>query len=997
MPSLEEKQASGLRLQASGQKPTFKLPIAGQRSDNHWRGLAELQARAEPTRELQAEAPAEVSRRGLLQLMGASAAMATLGGCLKPPEQKILPYTRQPPEVTPGNPLHYATCSTIDGRATGILATANEGRPTKIDGNPQHPSSRGTIGVLEQAGLLQLYDPQRLKVVQYQTGPRSWRDFLSSTAANSRLLSERGGEGLRFLLEPNSSPLIGHLRQRLIQTYPKAKFSSWSAIPLQQIHDGARLAFGSPYETRVDLSKASVVCSLDADLLAALPGNLPAMKAWSQKRDPALGAMGRLYAVESNLTVTGMNADHRLRVKPTGVQRFGLALLGRLASQVPALKRYAPLAQRFALGAEQARFADALAKDLVRAGRGALVAAGPRQPAVLHAAAHAINAALGSDGAAQAKPVLHDTDAGPRALRILAEEMRVNRVDTLVITAWNPVYGAPADLNFGKALSQVPHSIYRSLYDDETAARAGWVLPALHPLESWGDARAHDGTVTFQQPLIAPLYAGVSEAEVLAAFLGEGDRSAYHQLREQWSQTDDGTWEKWLADGFVEGTATRPEAVALNHAAVFAAALQIPPEESGAGYEINIVPDYRVYDGRFGNVAWMQELPDPVTKLTWENAALLSPTTALKLGVKQGELVDLGLSGPPAHAPVVIAPGHADDCVTVALGYGRSGAGEELCRGIGFDTATLRHSDAPWFAAGLTVVPVGRKAQLAQTQEHHSMEGRTIAVTTTVARLKEASEELAEQRGTPLSFHAPQQYPGHRWGMAIDLSRCTGCSSCVVACQAENNIPVVGKEQMARSRDMHWIRVDRYFTGDDAGNPGVVFQPLMCVHCESAPCEYVCPVNATVHSDEGLNEMVYNRCVGTRYCSNNCPYKVRRFNFFSYTSDYTDVEKMVFNPDVTVRARGVMEKCSYCVQRIERVRIRTRVAGSEIKDGDIVTACQQACPSNAIVFGDLNDRDARVTQLHLEERRYDLLHELGTRPRTAYLARVMNPNPELGS
>jgi molybdopterin-containing oxidoreductase family iron-sulfur binding subunit len=944
------------------------------------------------------EAPAEVSRRGILQLLGASAAMATLSGCLKPPDEKILPYTRQPPEVTPGNPLHYASCSTIDGRATGILVTASEGRPTKVEGNPEHPSSRGSSGVLEQAELLRLYDPQRLKVVQYKQTPRSWRDFLNATAANARVLRARGGEGLRFLMEPSSSPLVGRLRQRLIERYPKAKFSSWSAIPLQQIHDASQLAFGAAYETRLDLSRANLVCSLDADLLAALPGNLPHMKAWARKRDPSLGAMGRLYAVESNLTVTGMNADHRLRLKPTEVQRFGLALLGRLASQVPALSKYAPLAQRFALGTEGARFANALAKDLVRAGRGALVAVGPRQPAALHAAAHAINSALNSDCAAQAKPVLHDTDAGPRALRELAEEMRKGSVATLVITAWNPAYGAPADLNFGTALSQVPHSVYRTLYADETAQRAGWVVPALHPLESWGDARAHDGTVTFQQPLISPLYAGATEMEVLAAFLGEGDRSAYAQLREQWKSTaaDDLTWEKWLADGFIDGTATRPESTAVRHEAILAAAMRVPPAETAPSLEINIVPDYRVYDGRFGNVAWMQELPDPVTKLTWENAALLSPATAASLGVRQGEVVELGLKGPPAHAPVLIAPGHADGCVTVAMGYGRRSAGEELCKDLGFDTATLCHSDAPWFGPGLTVMPTGARQTLAQTQEHHSMEGRLIVATTTVGRLKATSEELADHRGMPLTFHMPQQYPGHKWGMAIDLSRCTGCSACMVACQSENNIPVVGKEGVARSREMHWLRVDRYFTGDESANPGVVFQPLMCVHCESAPCEYVCPVNATVHSDEGLNEMVYNRCVGTRYCSNNCPYKVRRFNFFSYTSSYSEVEKMAFNPDVTVRARGVMEKCTYCVQRIERARIRTRVEGRELRDGDIVTACQQACPTTAIVFGDLNDMSARVTRLHLEERRYDLLHELGTRPRTAYLARVMNPNPELG-
>ncbi|HET7789043.1 MAG TPA: Fe-S-cluster-containing hydrogenase [Myxococcales bacterium] len=981
--------------------PSLKsLPIAGQ-EQKLWRGLDELRAPPSPSRELGPEAPSDdgTSRRTVLQLLGASAALATLGGCLKPPDEKILPYTRQPPEVTPGNPLHYASASVLGGRATGVLVTANEGRPTKIEGNPEHPSSRGAVGALEQAELLRLYDPQRLKVVQFRNEPKAWRDFLQGTLARARILRDGKGAGLRFLMEPNSSPLVGHLRQRLLDAYPEAKFSSWSAIPLQEIHDGSQLAFGGAYDTRLDVSQAAVVLSLDSDLLAALPGTLPLMRQWADKRDPAKGPMARLYAVEPNLTVTGMNADHRLRVKPTDVQRFGLSLLGRLAAQVPALSRYAPLAQRFELSPEQAKFADALARDLVRAGRGALVSVGARQGAVLHAAAHAINSALGSACAAQARTVLHDGDAGPRALRQLVEEMRAGRVDTLVVTAWNPVYGAPSDLNFGKALSQVPHSVYHSLYMDETAKRAGWVIPALHPLESWGDARGYDGTVTFVQPLIAPLYAGVTEAEVLAAFLGEGDRTAYTQLRELWQartpESFELKWEKWLADGFIDGSATRTETPAVRHDQVLAAAMQVPQREATPGYEINVVPDYKVWDGRFGNVSWMQELPDPVTKITWDNAALMAPKTAQKLGVWQGDRVDLGLSGPPARAPVVIAPGHAEDCVTVAMGYGRGATAEALSNGVGFDTAPLRHSDAPWFASGLTIVPTGEKLELAQTQEHHSMEGRTIAVTTTLSKLKETGEKLEEHRGPPLSFHKPQQYPGHKWGMAIDLSRCTGCSSCMVACQGENNIPVVGKDRVANSREMHWLRVDRYFLGDDTENPGVVFQPLMCVQCEYAPCEYVCPVNATVHSDEGLNEMVYNRCVGTRYCSNNCPYKVRRFNFFSYTSEYTDVEKMAFNPDVTVRSRGVMEKCTYCVQRIERARIATRVQEREMRDGDVVTACQQACPASAIVFGDLNLEGAKVAQLHRGERRYDLLHELGTRPRTAYLARVTNPNPEL--
>jgi molybdopterin-containing oxidoreductase family iron-sulfur binding subunit len=980
----------------------MKLPIATA-GQNLWRSVEELRSPPQPSRELGPESPEGTSRRDLLQLLGASAALATLGGCLKPPDEKILPYTKQPPEVTPGNPRHYATCSTLDGRATGVLVTSNEGRPTHVQGSPEHPSSAGAVGILEQASLLSLYDPQRLKVVLYRNDPRSWRDFLGAMAVKARVLRERKGEGLRFLMEPTSSPLVGRLRQRLIETYPRARFSAWSAIPLQQIHDGAQLAFGAAYETRIDLSKASVIASLDADLLAALPGNLRTIKDWAAKRVPSAGPMARLYAVETNLSVTGMNADHRLRLKPSQIQRFGLALLGRLAGRVPALSRYAPLAERFPLQGQGAKFAEALARDLVRGGSGALVAVGARQPPVLHAVAHAIHAALGSAAASQARPVLHDMDAGPRALRVLAEEMRKGVVDTMVITAWNPVYGATFDLNFGKALSQVNTSVYRSLYLDETADRAGWVLPAAHPLESWGDARAHDGTVTFQQPLISPLYAGMGEAEVLAAFLGEGDRTAWTQLRDFWAASAPDpalfelTWEKWIADGFVEGSSLKAETPAIRHDAILAAAQAVKaPAEAAPGFEVNVVPDYKVYDGRLANNGWLQELPDPVTKLTWENAALLSPADAARLGLKQGDMVDLGLHGPPAHAPVMIAPGHADGAVTVAMGYGRRSRGEQLCAGLGFDTATLRHSNAPWFAPGLTLIPVGKKTKLAQTQEHHSMEGRLIAVSTSLDQLRETQEKLEDERGVPLTIHKPWDYSqGYRWGMAIDLSRCTGCSACMVACQSENNIPVVGKERVWRSREMHWLRVDRYFIGDDTSNPGVVFQPLMCVHCESAPCEYVCPVNATVHSDEGLNEMVYNRCVGTRYCSNNCPYKVRRFNFFSYTSDYTDTEKMVFNPDVTVRSRGVMEKCSYCVQRIERARIKTRIAERGIRDGEVLTACQQACPADAIVFGNLNDPAARVSKLHGDERRYDLLHELGTRPRTAYLARVTNPNPEL--
>ena len=633
-------------------------------------------------------------------------------------------------------------------------------------------------------------------------------------------------------MEPSSSPLVGHLRQRLIETYPKAKFASWSAIPLQQIHDGSQLAFGAPYETRIDLSKATVVCSLDADLIAAMPGTLPNMRAWAGKRDPAVGPMARLYAIETNLTVTGMNADHRLRMKPTDVQRFGLALLGRLAARVPALAKYAPLAQRFALSQHDARFADALAKDLARAGRGALVAVGPRQPPALHAAAHAINAALGSDCAAQAKPVLHDLDAGPRSLRTLAEELRAGKVDTLVITAWNPVYGAPFDLNFGKALSTVPHSIYRTLYADETAERAGWVIPALHPLESWGDARAHDGTVTFQQPLIAPLYAGATEVEVLAAFLGEGDRTAYTQLRAFWKANapDDLTWEKWLADGFIDGTATKPETVAVRHDAVLDAALKVPPAETTPGLEINIVPDSRVWDGRFADVSWLQELPDPVTKITWENGALLSPATAAKLGLEQGDVVDLGLHGPPATATVILAPGHADDCVTAVDGLRPPRRGRAALQG-----PRLRHRGAP--PRGGALVRPGPHRDAARPQgEGGADPGAPLDGGPRAGDLHHPAQAQGDRGGAGRAPRAAAQLPhaaavpgaqvghGHRPLALHRLQRAAWSPA-----RRRTTSPSVGKEQVWRSREMHWLRIDRYFTGDDIGNPGVVFQPLMCV------------------------------------------------------------------------------------------------------------------------------------------------------------------------
>jgi molybdopterin-containing oxidoreductase family iron-sulfur binding subunit len=642
----------------------------------------------------------------------------------------------------------------------------------------------------------------------------------------------------------------------------------------------------------------------------------------------------------------------------------------------------------------------------------------------VHALAAALNQALGNVGTTveYATPLTTDPTSGAAPLAALAEEIASGSVTTLVITAQNPAYSAPVDLKFGQLLKRVTNTIYHTLYEDETTAVCKTIIPAAHALESWGDARATDGTVSIVQPLISPLWGGIMEADLLAAFLGEGDAGAHELVRRYWrSQAGapgkgalagldteaafNDTWERWLADGIIPGTGSNAETGLAIDGGALAQALTPMLARNKSGMEIAFAVDPKVYDGRFGNNAWLQELAHPITKLTWDNVAMISLATAKAVGVEDGDVVEVAYRDRRVEAPVLIVPGHADDAVTLPIGYGREGS-ENVARGVGFDAYALRTSDAPWFDRGVTLTRTGSRAKLAITQDHWKMnpDGRPEmpepAVTAPLAEvLKEGSkfhEEIEERRGPLPTIHEPVDYSTqqYKWGMAIDLNKCTGCNACVVACQSENNISVVGKENVAKGRAMQWIRIDRYYSGSP-DDPEVVNQPLGCVHCETAPCEYVCPVNATVHSDEGLNEMVYNRCIGTRYCSNNCPYKVRRFNFLDYVADVTAVRELGMNPDVTVRARGVMEKCTYCVQRIERTRIRTRIEGRAIADGELETACQQGCPTRAIVFGSLNDPNAKVTRLHADTRRYDLLHEIGTRPRTAYLARVRNPNPEL--
>jgi Fe-S-cluster-containing dehydrogenase component len=955
-----------------------------------------------------------VSRRGFMQLLGVSTAVATVGAACRKPNEKIIPYVRRPEESTPGNALHFATGYALEGYTSGLLVESHEGRPTKVEGNPAHPETLGATTVFEQALILGLYDDDRAK--QLRTGSRAiaWQTYLSDVRTRGTKLAEKGGAGLRFLTGPTTSPLLADLRRRILERFPQAKFVSYGAVANDSAVEGAKMAFGRPLVPRHHLAPAAVIVALDSDFLTDGPEQTRLSREFSARREPSRD-MSRLYVAEPSLTVTGGMADHRLRIRGSEMGIFLATLCAMLSGRgLVALGPVGSLGH--GQGSWDPRWLVALCGDLERNRGRSLILAGRRQPPVVHAMVAALNVALGNLGSTveYGAPLTTDATSGTAGLGALAEDIAAGGVDTLVVTGDNPVYSAPVDFKLGQLFKRIPNVIYHGLYEDETAATCNTFIPAAHPLESWGDGRATDGIVSIVQPLIAPLWGGKTEAEVLSAFLGEGDLGTHELLRRYWrgmaklpgnvAGSFDGVWERWLADGIVPDTGAGAESgLAVNGQALAQAAEPILAR-AGSGMEIGFAIDAKVFDGRFANNAWLQELAHPITKLTWDNALMISDATAKGLDVETGDVVEVSYRDRKIEAPALIVPGHADDAITLPLGYGRTATGH-VGGGVGFNANLLRTSDAPWFDRGVTLSKTGKHFKFSITQDHWSMspDGRDIPPPAVSAPLTEVlnagsmfHEELEERRGPLPVIHKPVDYSGqaYKWGMAIDLNKCTGCNACVVACQSENNIPVVGKANVGNGREMQWIRIDRYFSGPVEA-PEMISQPLGCVHCETAPCEYVCPVNATVHSDEGLNEMIYNRCIGTRYCSNNCPYKVRRFNFFDYTADISPARELGMNPEVTVRARGVMEKCTYCVQRIERARIATRIEGRAIADGELLTACQQGCPTQAIVFGSLNDPSSKVSQLHADTRRYDLLHELGTRPRTAYLARVRNPNPEL--
>ncbi|HWZ44727.1 MAG TPA: TAT-variant-translocated molybdopterin oxidoreductase [Candidatus Saccharimonadales bacterium] len=1015
--------------------------LAEAKGPKYWRTLEELADEKAFGELLHREFPRQasewvdpVTRRNFLKLAGASLAMAGLAGCTKQPLEPIVPYVRQPEDLVPGKPMFYATAMPFAGYGIPLLVESHEFRPTKIEGNREHPASLGASEIFSQASILNLYDPDRAATITHMGDSKPWGEFLKVMGLHvgdpegvpEGIQRKLKGAGLRFLTGATSSPTMGWQMKEVLRQFPQAKWHRYEAVHRDSARAGSKLAFGAVYDSIYKFAAADVVVSLDADFLSGawFPGFVGYARDFMGRRKMTPGEeMNRLYVAESSPSTTGMKADHRLSVRPSEVEKIARALAAKAGvSGVTAPQ----------LSAEMQRWVEAVSADLKdRHGKCLLVPGDFQSPAV-HALAHAMNSALGNVGQTvvyidpvEVEPVEHTA-----SIRELVADINAGHVDTLVMIGVNPVYDAPADLNFKDALkklledNQSPRLIVHvSQRLDDTSEYAHWHIPETHYLEAWSDVRAHDGAISIVQPLLLPLYDGKSAHEILAIFTGQPGASGYDTVRSYWQTQHTGPdfeewWRRSVHDGFMKDSASPARAVTVKLGV-------LPPAAPAGDVEIAFRPDPCIYDGRFVNNGWLQETPKPLTRVTWDNVAMISPAMAARMGLKQLEdygdhqsdaqnVIEIELQGRKVKAPFWPQPGHPDNTVTLFLGYGQKNAGR-IGSNHGYNANALRTTAAQYTAQGAKVSDrPGEHWDVAVTQGHFSMENRDPVKAVTLAEFrKDPLYAVKEKESGKITGPGKDEslYPDYResqhyyekyaWGMAIDLNSCIGCQTCAVACQAENSISIVGKDQVQRGREMQWIRVDAYYEGSPA-NPRAHFQPVPCMQCENAPCEPVCPVGATLHSTEGLNEMVYNRCVGTRYCSNNCPYKVRRFNFLLYADWDTPSLKMMRNPDVSVRSRGVMEKCTYCVQRINEARITAEKKvgpnGEEvlIQDGEILTACQQACPTGAIVFGNINDKESRVAKLKADPRNYSLLAELNTRPRTTYIGAVLNPNPDLG-
>jgi molybdopterin-containing oxidoreductase family iron-sulfur binding subunit len=1083
-------------------KRVFQHPPEPSTGKHYWRGLGELNDTPEFRQWLEREFPPgaaelsgdEWSRRDFLKLMGASMALAGVGltSCRRP-ELHLVPFTKNVEWTIPGKFLYYATAMPRRTGAIPLIATTVDGRPIKLEGNPLHPASRGATDTFVQASILDLYDPSRSQHFVHKGKPSNRAEFDAYIGTLRNALTGQQGDGLAFLVEETHSPTRERLRAELEKAFPSLRWCVYEPLLSQDQTTAAQNAFGTGARLIPKLDRADVILALDSDFLDCGQGDLESVRAFTSRRkvNSAKDNMNRLYVVENRFTLTGAMADHRLRCPASQIAAFAHALAQKIlgGTNDAGLGGVLGSVQSPASAATfDERWLSEAANDLLAKPSASLVLAGPNQPLVVQLLVYAINAALKNVGQTL---VVRQGPQNPRTIDIsqLASDINDGRIKQLFIFGGDPVYNAnrglvqdretKLPLDWADLQKKVPEIVRLGYHQDATSELSHWHVPLSHYLESWGDALTAGGDYLSIQPMILPLFGGLSEIELLDALLGgpkiEGPELVQKTFRATNPPGDFQTaWSRFLHDGFASHVQPRDQTSAFNANAVaplVQSSWTLPPPPTADSPEVVLTASYSMDDGRYANNGWLQEMPDPVTKLTWDNAALISPAYAKKLGVDTGDLLEITINekssgGQPVTRQLVIAtlvsPGHADKSVTVPLGWGRkmpqfyelpyAGADLKERRGIeeqsGFNGYFLRTAANPHFVVAgakgidsVQVTKVGRTYPLSLMQEHFSIEGRGLVREATLEGYRANNEFAKKIPGEDELPHPPPSLYTHppldapqQWGMSIDLNVCTGCSACVIACQAENNVPVVGKLQVAHGRIMHWLRIDRYYAsrkafnqdnGDWPEHPEMVHQPMPCQHCENAPCETVCPVNATVHSEDGLNVMAYNRCVGTRFCSNNCPYKVRRFNFFDYnqrpvgkrkvagafsiyeeyfapltTKGAPDTIKMQKNPNVTVRMRGVMEKCTYCVQRIEEAKIAALARAGASPDKRIprdsfTTACAQACPTDAIVFGDIKDPESRVSKMKQQDRNYRILDYLNVVPRTSYLARIRNPNPKM--
>ncbi len=1024
-------------------------PAPAASGKRYWRSLDELADTPEFRGWLEREFPAgaseleldPVSRRNFIRLMGASLALAGFGfsGCRRP-EAYLVPHAKSSEWIIPGKSLYYASAMPCPGGALPIIVTTHDGRPTKIEGNPLHPLSNGASTVSAQAAVLDLYDPDRSRFCAKNGKAIPLAEVTDAIGKLTAELSANQGAGLAIIAGQDGSPTRARLKAELLKKFPQALWCEYEPLDPGFRAAATAAAFGNGKDILVDFEKADVVVAISDDFLGLEPGHagsVAASRGFASRRsvtpeEAAAGKMNRLYVAESRFTATGGMADHRLRLKPSQVEAF----VGALGAAVAALtgdSKLAALCSPFKPDSFDAAWVNGCAADLVAHKGASVVTVGTRETTAAQTLCHAINAALGNLNTTIKGVKL--TEAGPTVtIPQLAEALGKGAVTTLINLGVDLAFNAPADLKWNELQAKAATSIYLGDYFDDTAQASTWHLPKAHFLEAWGDARSEDGSYMIVQPMIMPLFGGWSELQLLTALLALPGTEGAETVRQTFDSlfpaaSGDGAQQKWnlaLRDGFVLNSAPEPEVLSFNATGV------TPSPAEAEGIEVVLTADYKIYDGRRANNGWLQELPDPATKLTWDNAALISPATARELGVKDDDLVSIEANGAAVTLPTLILPSHADGCLSVALGYGREDEGRRVLHKCGFNAYPLMTTATPVVLTGVKVTKAGGSHKLAETQEHHVMEGRDHVRAATAERYSH-EPEFAKGMGIDSHippnisiYHTPPLNAPHQWGMTIDLNLCSGCNACMIACQAENNIPIVGREQVIQGREMHWIRIDRYFASLEADepNPEMVMQPLPCMHCENAPCETVCPVNATIHNEEGLNVMTYNRCIGTRYCANNCPYKVRRFNYFDYnkrqvhkvpvagievTNLYLGplgrqnddkVTEMQKNPNVSVRMRGVIEKCSFCVQRLEEAKIAQKVktkgtADVKLPTDSVKSACQQVCPTGAITFGDIADPESAVSKAKKDPRNYELLSYLNVKPRVTYLARLKNPNPAM--